>query len=460
MLSNSHAAEALAAALRTGGDFAEIFYQDKLAETMSLQDGKIENVLTQRIHGAGIRVFRGLNCVYVHSCDTSLAGLKSAAMRAADAIGSICCDREIFLTEKPVANLHPVETPPLDIPGQRKAALLKEAHGAAAGVSPSIAHIRANLSCSRQEIQIFNSDGLAAADSRTYTRMGISAVASDGTQNQTGFEGPGAMMGFEFYERHIDPAEKGRSAARTALTMLHAGPCPAGRMPVVMDGGFGGVVFHEACGHSLEATSVAFGKSEFCGKMGQQIANERVTAIDDGTIPNEWGSTNIDDEGNPTTKLVLIENGILKNYMVDKLNGRRMEMAATGSGRRQDYNFAPTSRMRNTYIAPGTDDENGMIASVDYGLFAKKMGGGSVNPATGEFNFAVVEGYMIRNGEIAEPVRGATLIGRGAELLMKIDRVGPRMWMAQGMCGSVSGSVPTNVGQPRIRISEITVGGR
>jgi len=460
MLSNSHAAEALAAALRTGGDFAEIFYQDKLAETMSLQDGKIENVLTQRIHGAGIRVFKGLNCVYVHSCDTSLAGLKSAATRAADAIGSISVDRQILLAEKPIANLHPVEILPLSVPGARKASLLKEAYGAAAGVSASIAHIRASLSCSQQEIQIFNSDGLSAADARVYTRMGISAVASDGTQNQTGFEGPGAMMGFEFYEKRIDPAEKGRSAARMALTMLNAGPCPAGRMPVVMDGGFGGVVFHEACGHSLEATSVAFGKSEFCGKLGQRIAGERVTAIDDGTIPNEWGSTNIDDEGMKTTKLVLIENGVLKNYMIDKLNGRRMEMPSTGSGRRQDYNFAPTSRMRNTYIAPGTDDESAMIAEIDRGLYAKKMGGGSVNPATGEFNFAVVEGYMIRNGQIAEPVRGATLIGRGAELLMKIDRVGPRMWMAQGVCGSVSGSVPTNVGQPRIRISEITVGGR
>ena len=231
-------------------------------------------------------------------------------------------------------------------------------------------------------------------------------------------------------------------------------------MPVVMDGGFGGVIFHEACGHSLEATSVAFGTSEFCGKLNTQIASPIVTAIDDGTMANEWGSTNIDDEGNPTSRLVLIENGILKNYMVDRLNGRRMNMAPTGSGRRQDYTFAPTSRMRNTFIAPGKDDENEIIATAGDALFAKKMGGGSVNPATGEFNFAVAEGYLIRDGRIAEPVRGATLIGRGADVLMKIDRVGSRMWMAQGMCGSMSGSVPTNVGQPRIRISEMTVGGR
>ena len=182
--------------------------------------------------------------------------------------------------------------------------------------------------------------------------------------------------------------------------------------------------------------------------------------MDDGTLPNEWGSTNIDDEGNPTTRLVLIENGILKNYMVDRLNGRRMGLPSTGSGRRQNYTFAPTSRMRNTYIAAGTDDEAEIISSCPDGLYAKQMGGGSVNPVTGEFNFAVSEGYLIRNGKVDRPVRGAMLIGRGAEVLKKIDRVGRTMWMAQGMCGASSGSIPTNVGQPMIRVTGITVGGR
>lgn len=227
-----------------------------------------------------------------------------------------------------------------------------------------------------------------------------------------------------------------------------------------MAGGFGGVVFHEACGHSLEATSVSRGQSKFCGKLGQQIASPIVTAIDDGTIPFSWGSSNIDDEGTPTTKLVLIENGVLKNYMIDKLGGLRMGMASTGSGRRQDYTFAPTSRMRNTYIAAGSDDEAEMIATMGDGLYAAKMGGGSVNPATGEFNFAVSEGYLVRDGKIAHPVRGASLIGRGGEVLMKIDRVGRECTRAQGVCGSLSGSVPTDVGQPTIRISSMTVGGR
>ena len=231
-------------------------------------------------------------------------------------------------------------------------------------------------------------------------------------------------------------------------------------MPVVIAGGFGGVIFHEACGHSLEATSVEPGMSEFAGKLGQQIAAPCVTAIDDGTMPGEWGSENIDDEGMPTTRLVLIENGVLKNYMVDRLNGLKMGMAPTGSGRREGYAYAPTSRMRNTFIAPGQDDDDEMIRTMGDGLYAAQMGGGSVNPATGEFNFAVQEGYLVKDGKIVSPVRGASLIGRGSEILMRIDRVGRNMTMGQGMCGSMSGSVPTNVGQPMIRVSRLTVGGK
>ena len=460
MITNAQALPALQAALASGGDFAEIFYQDKTSQTISLRDGKVEDALTRRIHGAGIRVFKGLSCVYVHSCDTSPSGLLNLARKAADAIGGIGEGRSIELIGSRIRNIHAVKLLPMDISGARKAALLKDACRAAQDVSPSIAHVRTGLTCSQQEIQIFNSEGLATGDYRVRTRMTVSAIASDGSQNQTGSEAPGALMGYELFEARVNPEETARMAARSAMTMLSAMPCPAGRMPVVMDGGFGGVIFHEACGHSLEATSVAFGNSEFCGKLGEVIAAPCVTAIDDGTMENEWGSTNIDDEGMPTTRLVLIENGMLKNYMIDKLNARRMEAAPTGSGRRQDYTYAPTSRMRNTFIAPGKDDEEEMIATAGDGLYARKMGGGSVNPATGEFNFSVAEGYLIRGGKIAEPVRGATLIGKGAEVLKKIDRVGPRMWMAQGMCGSQSGSVPTNVGQPRIRISDITVGGR
>ncbi len=460
MLSRKIVEQALAEALRTGGDFAELFFQDTRGNSLSLLDGHVENASTNRKHGAGIRIYRGLNSVYVHTNDTSLSGLIAAARKAADAVGSgnECVD--VHLTGSLGRNIHPIAELPMDVPGSRRAAILKAAHAAATGYSAEIAQVRAALVDTDTDVLIANSEGMFVTDRRVYTRMSLSAVAAGNGENQTGFKGPGALMGYELFRTQVDPEAVGREAAEAAVTMLHADACPAGVMPVVIGGGFGGVIFHEACGHSLEATGVAFGNSEFCGKLGQQIASPIVTAIDDGTMVNEWGSTNIDDEGNPTTRLVLIENGILKNYMIDRLNGRRMNMPVTGSGRRQDYTFAPTSRMRNTYIAPGNDKEEEIISSTASGLYAKSMGGGSVNPVTGEFNFAVNEGYLIKNGKIDKPVRGATLIGKGADVLMNIDRVGPRMWMAQGVCGSQSGSVPTNVGQPMIRVKSITVGGR
>jgi TldD protein len=231
-------------------------------------------------------------------------------------------------------------------------------------------------------------------------------------------------------------------------------------MTVAIENGFGGVIFHEACGHSLEATQVGIGTSEMCGKLGMQIANEKVTAIDDGTIKNAWGSVNIDDEGNPTQRNVLIENGILKNYMIDRLGSRRMGMPMTGNSRRQNYLYEPTSRMTNTFIDNGPDKNEDIIASIEYGLYAKEMGGGSVNPLTGDFNFSVREGYMVRNGKICEPVREASLIGKGSQILKDIDMVGQNLATGQGVCGSSSGSVPTDVGQPLIRVKKITVGGR
>ena len=460
MISRKIAEQTLAEALRTGGDFAELFVQDKKSTAMSLLDSRIDNAVTGRIHGAGIRILKGLSSVYVHTNDTSLRGLITAARKAADALGSGNIAVDVHLTGSILTNIHPIAQLPMDVPGSRKASLLKSASAAARDISSEIKQVNVNLSSNEGEILIANSDGLFTTDSRVYTRIGITAIAAGSGENQIGSASPGALMGYELFETRVDVEACAREAAQQAVTMLHADACPAGYMPVVIDGGFGGVIFHEACGHSLEAASVAFGNSEFCGKLGQMVASPIVTAIDDGTLPNEWGSTNIDDEGAPTTKLTLIENGVLKNYMIDKLNGRRMNMPSTGSSRRQDYTYAPTSRMRNTYIAAGEHDEAEIIASCGDGLYAKKMGGGSVNPVTGEFNFSVGEGYLIKNGKIDRPVRGATLIGRGTEVLTKIDRVGKKMWMAQGMCGAGSGSIPTNVGQPMIRVTGITVGGR
>ncbi|MBR4235453.1 MAG: TldD/PmbA family protein [Clostridia bacterium] len=461
MLNKTAAEKALARAVSTGGDFAEIFYEDTRRSRISQTDDRIDTASTARVHGAGIRVYNGLNSVYVHSNDTSVAGLMKIASAAADAIGSVRGEgRDIHLIGSITPNIHEVKQLPMDVDGAKRANLVRSACLAAKSVSPEIAHVTSAQWDWEQHVTIANTEGMFKSDARVYTRMSVQAVASRDGVNQTGSCSPGGHTGFELFETGVDPEEVGRRAAEQAVTMLHGDFCPAGVMPVIIDGGFGGVIFHEACGHSLEATSVAFGNSEFCGKLGAQIASVKVSAYDDGTIPNYWGSENIDDEGNPTTKLLLIENGILKNYMVDRLNSRRMNMPVTGSGRRQNYAFAPTSRMRNTYIAAGTDDESEIISSTAEGLYAKEMGGGSVNPLTGEFNFAVREGYLIKNGRIDRPVRGATLIGKGGETIMKIDRVGRKMWMAEGMCGSASGSVPTCVGQPMIRVTDMTVGGR
>ena len=459
MLKQNVAQAVIAEALKTGGDFAEIFLEDRQNNNSSMLSGRVESVNSRRLHGAGVRVFSGFQGVYVYTNDTSEKGLMDCARRAASAIQG----KEFYtakdLVWSDVPNIHFIQEMPEAVQAARKVAKMKEAQ-AILKDEPEIVQGSIGYTDSVQRVWIANSEGLFTTDTRVYTRMNVAAIASNGTENQTGHVSPGGMQGFEIFNTKIDPEAMAKEAAKTARTMLHAPVCPAGVMPVVIDNGFGGVIFHEACGHSLEATSVAIGNSEMCGKLGQKVAADCVTAIDDGTIPNEWGSLNIDDEGTPTTRLVLIENGILKNYMIDKLNARRMNMPITGSGRRQGYMFAPTSRMRNTYIAAGNDDNDEIIATMGDGLYARKMGGGSVEPTTGKFNFAVDEGYLVKDGKIAHPVRGASLIGRGSEILLKIDRVGKDMQMAQGMCGSISGSIPTNVGQPMIRVSELTVGGR
>ena len=460
MISREVASMVLAKCLITGGDFAEIFEEDTISNNISLIDKKVENALGGRSYGIGIRIFKGFKSVYAYTNHNNLSSLLDTAYKAALALGSLKEEKTVVLNnEVNYKNLHNISLYPNAVDYDKKIKVMKEAYNSAKDYSNYISQVNVTYLDKDQKVLIANSEGLYTEDRRVRTRLGISAIASNGSEKQTGFEGPGRLKGFEMFEE-IDPEYYGKEAARVAHTMLHAKNCPAGNMTVAIDNGFGGVIFHEACGHSLEATSVAKGNSVFSDKLGQQIASTKVTAIDDGTLANHWGSANIDDEGNPTQKNVLIENGILKSYMIDKLNGRRMGMQATGSSRRQSYKFAPTSRMTNTYIAAGEDNPEDIIKSIDHGLYAKKMGGGSVNPVTGEFNFAVSEGYIVKNGQIQEPVRGASLIGKGSEVLMNIDMVGNNLKQAQGMCGSVSGSIPTNVGQPMIRVKDITVGGR
>ena len=459
MISREICRKVLLRAVSTGADYAEIFAENTVNHNISMIDSKVESIRDAVVAGAAVRVYKGLRSVMATTVDTSESGLLRCAEKAAEALGQGTAAMDIVLRERLFGDIHPIRIVPSSVANARKAEILKEGYFAAKDYHEAVTQVSGNLLDVDHNILIATSEGLYTQDRQIRTRLMISAVAEMDGETQTGSCNPGRRMGLEMFDT-VNPKDVGIRAAKQAVTMAGAGYCPAGVMPVAIENGFGGVIFHEACGLSLEASAVAYGLSQFAGKLGQKIANEKVTAIDDGTIPNAWGSVNIDDEGTPSRKNVLIEKGVLKSYMIDKFNGRRMGMESTGSSRRQSYAFTPTSRMTNTYIAPGTDKNEDIIASMEYGLYAKEMGGGSVNPVTGEFNFAVNEGYLVRNGKICEPVRGASLVGKGSEVIQKIDMVGTELDMGQGMCGSSSGSVPTNVGQPLIRVSDITVGGR
>lgn len=446
-------------AMTTGADYAELYLEHTGSRSIHLMNGSVYSISDQLISGAGIRIYMGLRSVFASTSDLTRKGLLACADRVAGALAESVQPAAIHLRERIFGDIHPVRIVPADTANRDKIDVLKEACEAAGTVHETISQVSGVFLDVDHRIQVANSEGLLASDRQIRSRLTVSATASLNGENQSGSCSHGHRVGFELCEM-IEPRAVGVEAATQAVTMLNAGYCPAGKMTVAIGNGFGGVIFHEACGHSLEAASVAYGQSEFAGKLGQQVANPKVTAVDDGTIPNEWGSMNIDDEGTPARKNVLIENGILKSYMIDKFNARRMGLPATGNSRRQGYDYEPTSRMTNTYIAPGTDSDEDIISSIEYGLYAKKMGGGSVNPITGEFNFGVAEAYMIRGGKICEPVRGASLVGKGSDVIRKIDMVGKDLQLAAGMCGASSGRIPTTVGQPLIRVSDITVGGR
>ncbi|ABX40460.1 TldD/PmbA family protein [Lachnoclostridium phytofermentans] len=459
MISKSILNAVLAKALSTGADFAEVFAERTLSKNISMIDSKVSEITDSLLSGVGIRILMGTRSVYASTTDLSYSGLINCAAQVASALSGVPNGKSIHLTERIFGDIHPIRIVPSSVSNAQKIDLLKEGYFSAKNYHKEIAQVMGNILDVDHNIMIANSDGLYTEDRQVRTRMVISAIASKDGENQTGSFAPGRRMGLEMFDM-ISPKSIGEKAAKQAITMLHADYCPAGNYPVAIENGFGGVIFHEACGHSLESSSVALGQSVFSNKLGKQIANPKVTAIDDGTISNAWGSINVDDEGNSSRRNVLIENGILKSYMIDKLGGRRMGMEATGNCRRQSYAWEPTSRMTNTMILAGQDKNEDIISSMEYGLYAADMGGGSVNPITGEFNFSVREGYMVRDGKICEPVRGASLIGKGSEILMNIDMVGTNLATGQGMCGSSSGSIPTDVGQPLLRVSSITVGGR
>ena len=460
LLDKSIIENTIAYSLEKGADFAEIFVEKNFSQNLNFLSGKTEAISSNIDFGLGLRLFFGEEILYATSNILTPEALQQLVDKLCYKAASQKNKKLQSLPSEPLnsAGLTSLKVKPWDQSIKDKVAFLTALDKTAREQSSLIQQVSASLKQNVQEVLIANSEGIFVEDVRPYTTCIIQCIAEDKGDKQQGMERIGQMMGSEFLDSFSHEAFA-KKAADQAVRLLSAKDAPAGKMPVILNNGFGGVIFHEACGHGLETTSVATGASVFSGKLDQKIAHEEVTAIDNGQMQHMWGSLEFDDEGEKTQNTTLIENGVLKNYLVDKMGAIKTGYKVTGSGRRQSYHFAPASRMRNTYIAPGKHSLEDMIKDVDYGLFAEHLGGGSVDTGTGAYNFAVREARVIRNGKLEEKVKGASLIGTGFDTLSKITKVGKDLELAPGTCGSVSGWVPVTVGQPPLLVSEITVGG-
>lgn len=459
MLDKDTLKEVIAAALAHGGDFADVYVEYKKVTGIGCEGGKIERIHSGIESGAGIRVLSGDHTSYAYTNVLSREGLLEAARIVSHAVAGQGGDVsfELRRVESPVS--FTVLQRPDQVTTEDKVKAVKAADEAARAVDgEKIKQVMVGYGDVVQHVIVANSDGDYVEDERVRTRLMVQAVAAEGSVIQTGFESVGSHSGFELLERN-NPREVGAAAARRAVQMLAAKPAPAGKMPVVLAGEAGGTMVHEACGHGLEADLVQKGLSVYAGKKGQQVAAECVTVVDDATLPDRYGSYSFDDEGVPSRKVVLIENGILKDFMYDRLTAKRDGVEPNGHGRRESYQHKPIPRMGNTYIAPGKDDPQQIIREAGNGLLVKKMGGGQVNTTTGDFVFDVAEGYLIENGEVGPMVRGATLTGNGPEVLRVIEAVGGDLGFTIGTCGKDGQGVPVSDAQPTIRIKELVVGG-
>ena len=462
MISKSLALLVINEALSTGADYAEIFYEDSRSYSLVIENGKVQTSSSNSMCGVGLRLLKENQCVYGYTNDLSKKGLLALANSLNKSFHGerlITVDHFDMIHSK---NRNPVTNSYENITREEKIALVREGIEEIQSMNdPRLVRYIGSFGDNHRFVAIFNSKGKWFKRDSEFGRLAYQVVAADQNGFETGFEGPGAQQDINYFRTEkVNPRKAARKAAELALQNLTAKECPSGKMPVVIGNGWGGVLFHESCGHPLEASAVSRGLSCFNGKEGELIASPLVSAVDDSTLPQQWGSIDIDDEGNLGSKRQLIKNGKLTDFMLDDLNGRRMGREGNGACRRQNYRYNPTSRMSNTYIENGKSTPEEIIKATKLGLYAVSFAGGSVDPTTGEFNFGCSEAYIIRDGKVCEPVKGATLIGKGFEILKNIDMVGNDLELAQGMCGAASGSIRTNVGQPTLRIKEITVGGR
>jgi TldD protein len=450
----------LDAGVERGADFAEVFVEDRRSTSALLDDGKVEELTSGRDRGVGIRVVVGESTGFAHTSDLTEAGLLAAARTAAAAArgsGSGTTVVDLDRVDAPRPNV--VAILPGEVPKARKVELLQVADEAARSGGGSITQVAARYADSRRRILVANTDGVLGEDDQVRTMFSVSAVASGDTGMQTGRESVGRTVGFELFDDH-DVADLARRAAGRAITKLAARPAPSGEMTVVIGPGGGGVMFHEACGHGLEADLVAKGASVFAGRVGEQVASPLVTLVDDGTMGGEWGCFAIDDEGRPAQRNVLIQDGILVDYMWDALRSRSEGRLSSGNGRRQSYQHLPMVRMTNTYLLGGTSTPDEIVADTPSGVYIAHLGGGQVNTATGDFVFGMTEAYLIEDGRITEPLREGNLIGNGPAVLANIDAVGNDFEMGSpGTCGKDGQGVPVGDGVPTLRAHGLTIGG-
>jgi len=449
--------EVLGAARAHGGAFSELYVEERVSTSIRLDDGKIEELTTGADRGAGVRVAQGTTYGYAYSNRLDRAALLRAAEAAAASFygspGGV-----VDLTERAPAVVHRAERPAGEVPARDRVAWLLEVDDVARSFSPEVRQVTAVYGDSVQHVLIATSDGRWVREERPRIRLYVTVVAARDGVIQTGGHGPAALAGAEFFDRK-PPREAAEIAARRAVTMLDSIPAPAGEMPVVLGPGCGGVLFHEAVGHPLEADIVDKEASVYRGRLGETLASPLVNGIDDATLANEWGSFSFDDEGTPSERTVLFEDGVLHGLLVDRLRSGKLDLPSTGNGRRQSYASPPIPRMTNTYILNGESSPAEILSSTDRGVYVTALAGGQVNPATGDFVFGCSEAFLIEGGEVTTPVRGANLIGQAIPVMSAVDAVADDFDTWEGTCGKDGQMVPVGSGSPSLRISRLTVGG-
>ena len=451
----------LAAALSAGGDFADLYFEYQVSTSVSLHESMVKSASQGISVGCGVRVLSGERTGYAYTDDLAPERILHAARTAAMIASGPAKQPVVGLTDRPAHNLYPVPLPSVEADVMAKVDLVNRADVAARAYDPRIQEVRVGYADELRRILVIGSDGSFAEDNQPLARLNVFCLAKSGNESAPGTSGGGGRVALDYFLTEKTPEYFAKEAARQAIIQLDAVEAPAGEMEVVLGPGWPGVLLHEAIGHGLEADFNRKKTSAFTEMMGRRVASDKCTVVDNGTMPGRRGSLNVDDEGNPTANTVLIEKGILKNYLTDKLSARLMGMGNTGNGRRESYQHIPMPRMTNTYMLAGEDAPEDIIGSVQRGVYAVNFGGGQVDITNGKFVFSASEAYLIENGKITAPLKNATLIGNGPDVLTKVSMVGSDLKLDEGIgiCGKDGQSVPVGVGIPTLKVDRLTVGG-